>query len=65
MQQLDFLLILSASKSENKVSIFDEIRKKFIIHTRGMGSPTCRSVLLQEKILNRSLMWKKFLKSMV
>jgi hypothetical protein len=43
--------------SENKVSILTKSEKIYHSHTRGMGSPTCRSVLLQEKnILNRSLM---------
>jgi hypothetical protein len=60
MQQLIFLLILSASKiAKIKCLFLTKSGKIYHPHTRGMGSPTCRSVLLQEKnILNRSLMWK-------
>jgi hypothetical protein len=58
MQQLDFSSYTFRFKIAKIKCLFLTKSGKFIIHTRGMGSPTCRSVLLQENILNRSLMWK-------
>jgi hypothetical protein len=51
-----FLLYFPLQNSENKVSILTKSGKIYHSHTRGMGSPTCRSVLLQEKNIQIALM---------
>jgi hypothetical protein len=51
-----FFLYFPLQNSENKVSILTKSGKIYHSHTRGMGSPTCRSVLLGKKYPKSSLM---------
>jgi hypothetical protein len=58
-----FFLYFPLQNSENKVSILTKSEKIYHSYTRGMGSSTCRPVLLEEKYPKSLINVEKFLKS--